>query len=302
MATLNELIQQSIERLSTVPDAFVSDADKIQKAMLKDVVDIMGRLQTENGQFIYNEYNLNLLNSINKSLTNSIFNDEYTSSLTSYLQEFNTQADINNNIFAKTVDGFETKDIYETTLRSTQQSTLELFGQDAFATNIVSPIKNQLSQAVMGGATFGDTVKAVEVFITGDPKLEITGVLKGYIKTNSYDAFAIANRTYTNAVTNDLQVKWFNYKGGVRDTTRCFCENRNGKTWHVEEIKAWGRGEDLGECNIGDGKWAGQRKGTNETTIFSFLGGYNCDHSLIAVSENRVDKSTIERVRNKGYI
>jgi len=67
-----------------------------------------------------------------------------------------------------------------------------------------------------------------------------------------------------------MSVEFFQYFGGIILDSRCFCIERHQKFYHKKEIEAWGRGENLGKCNTGDGKWAGYQEGTNaDTEMFS---------------------------------
>ena len=299
MATLDNLIDNKLTRINSVPDAFVDATTGTQVELLKEVQTLISELETSGGAFVYSEKNISILESINTRLTSAVFNDEYTSSLTSYISEFEKQADLNNGIFAKQFDGFETIAIYDTIKNNSIKSAVDLFAVDSFASTITKPITEQLNQAIINGGSITDTIKAVNNFIVGTD--EVDGVMLNYVKTNAYDAFAIYDRTYSQAVYNELGAEWFVYSGKSRDTSRCFCVERSNKFYHKKEVEAWGRMQDLGECRSGNG-WAGMRKGTNENTIFSFAGGYNCDHTLMAVSQSIVPKDVISRNKKKGNI
>lgn len=299
MATLDKLIDNKLTRINSVPDAFVDATSITEKELLKEVQTLISELETVGGNFVYSEKNLSILESINTRLTDAVFNDEYTSSLTNYISEFEKQADLNNGIFAKQFDTFETTAIYDTIKTNSIKSAAELFAVDGFASTISKPIVEQLNQAIINNGSITETIKAVNDFVIGNG--EVDGVLMNYVKTNAYDAFAIYDRTYSQAVYNDLGAEWYFYSGKSRDTSRCFCIERSNKYYHKKEVEAWGRLEDLGECRTSNG-WAGMRKGTNESTIFSFAGGYRCDHTIMAVSESIVPKTVIERNKKKGNI
>ena len=75
----------------------------------------------------------------------------------------------------------------------------------------------------------------------------------------------------------------------------------NGKIFHNKEIEEWGRKPDLWR-KTGDCSGGGRAGGTNEVTIFSLLGGYNCLHSLIPMPVEAVPEDVIQRAKSKGYI
>jgi len=105
----------------------------------------------------------------------------------------------------------------------------------------------------------------------------------------AHDQFAIADRSYTSAVSDEIGAEWFKYSGDTIESTRQFCEVRHNKFYYYKEIEGWA-----------DGNWDGKIPGTNDKTIFSTAGGYNCRHSIIPVSIFAVPKKDIERNIDNG--
>ena len=73
---------------------------------------------------------------------------------------------------------------------------------------------------------------------------------------------------------------------------------------YKKELEAWGSGRNAGDVGgiKKDGTWDGQIDGTTESTIFTFRGGWNCRHQIIAVSISQVPKSVIDRnIANGNY-
>jgi len=98
---------------------------------------------------------------------------------------------------------------------------------------------------------------------------------------------AYARRVHLD-VANKINSRYFLYSFGTVEDTRDFCKERNGKIFHELEIREWS-----------DDSWQGKNKDTNESNIFFLLGGYNCQHILIAVPIQQVPKSVIERAVEK---
>lgn len=168
--------------------------------------------------------------------------------------------------------------------------------------NFIKPIQDILTAAVVNGSNISDTIDSISEFVEGDPSSDSEGKILKYVKQITNDSFAVADRSYTSLVSDELGNEWYYYAGSEVAHTRCFCKERVGKYFHYKEIESWGDGENLGKCNIGDGTWAGEFLGTNKSTIFSYLGGYNCMHSLIPVSDVVVPESDLTRARDLGYI
>lgn len=129
------------------------------------------------------------------------------------------------------------------------------------------------------------------------------GALVRYTRQIANDGFAISDRSRVSVISESLGGQFYRYVGGTIDTTRCFCEERNGLYFHIEEVKAWGDGDiTAGDLSASCGyPWAGMNAGTNSGNITSLLGGYNCLHSLIPVSEIEVPREVLLRAINEGY-
>lgn len=294
----NEILAKKLARLDSVPTNFVNVTDSVQNEVYKETLKLINQMDTAGGNFVYNEKNLNIISQLDKTLTKSVYNDEFIGGLTGFIKEFETQALYSNDLFSYTFDDFEPTDLYNTTLRSTQENALDLYSEQSFTQQISKPLKDTLNSAVTQEMSFADIQATVQTFVLGNEQVD--GSLISYVKNTAYDAFAVADRTYYQAVANDYQVEWYNYVGGEIKTTRCFCEARNGHAFHIENIRDWGRGKDLGDCRSGN-LWQGATKGTNESTIFNFVGGYRCQHSLVATSLSRVNKQDLENAIRKGY-
>ena len=107
-----------------------------------------------------------------------------------------------------------------------------------------------------------------------------------------HDAFAISDRTYSEAVAAATGVQFYRYLGGLVRDSREFCITRQGKVWHIEEIKSWGRLK----------SWDGRNPATNADTITQYLGGYNCMHVLVPLPLTRVPADKIAEAKRKGWL
>jgi hypothetical protein len=293
-----DIINKLIGRLDSVPDAFVESVGKVQNEVFKETLKLVNQMDTTDGLFVYNEKNLNIINQLNKSLTKSVYNDEFTGALTDFMKEFSVQATYNNDLFRLTIEDFELKDVYKQTLFNSQSTAIDLYSEANFTSEITTPLKTVLNSAVTQSMSFSDVQETIKTAILGNDKLD--GNLVRYAKTTAYDAFAVADRTYYQAVATDYSPVWYKYVGKEIEDTRCFCQERKGRIYHVDNIRDWGRGKDLGECRSGS-LWQGANKNTDESTIFNYVGGYNCKHRLMVVSLSSVSEADLKNAINKGY-
>lgn len=186
---------------------------------------------------------------------------------------------------------FVNKDIYTNNLNTSRGLAIDLMGREGVDKSFVAPLKGILNDAVANGKSLKELIEDLELFVLGDK--EQLGTLHSYISGLARDTFNIADRQYTRIVAEDIGAIWYFYTRGKVADTREFCIQRNGKYYHHNEISDWGHTP---------AQWQGRNKNTNDTTIFSYLGGYNCIHSVIPVDESRVPKSVIQRNKSKGNI
>lgn len=295
--SIDDLIRKKLERLNSVPDELANSVIKAQKDALNRILDILGQLDVKDGNIVLSERNLSIIQSIERDLQENIFNEKYIEAVTEFSQQFNVQSRLNDEYFRSILEEFENKSIYETVLKQSQKNAIELLAEDAFTEVLISPLKQSLDASVVNGSSFADTIKSLRLIIEGSD--EIDGRLLSHVKRVAYDGFAISDRNYTNTIATDLGLEFYRYSGGEIADTRCFCDERDGKYFHRKEIEAWGRGEKVGSCGF---PWQGMRRGTNSSNIFSFLGGYNCKHSILPVSNKSAPKSVIDRnVKSGNY-
>ena len=124
-------------------------------------------------------------------------------------------------------------------------------------------------------------MKLLELAILGSEDIEPE--MTKYARTIVYDAYAVSDRRTHRLMAEGSGITTYRYRGNEIKTTRCFCRERYGKVYDVEEYKKWGRLEDIGECETKRG-WAGRNPLTNENNILDFLGGYNCRHLAFATT------------------
>lgn len=300
MPSFEELIKQKSKRLNDIPLALQTAFEKQQSGILDEVLMLLNDLDVKNGEILINKANLSIISKIDSDLKNVFLNEDYLKSVKQFASEFDKQALINNSLIKKGFGEITTTAASESYISLAKRGAVESLIGAPIDTEFIKPIQGILENSVVNGASLKDTLKDVRTFIEGDPTTN--SKLSSYVKQVTNDSFAISDRSYTSIVSEALEAEWFYYAGGEVEATRCFCLNRVGNYYHYLEIESWGNGENLGECNIGGGEWAGEISGTNSKTIYSYLGGWNCLHSLMPVSEFSVPESDLERARSLGFI
>jgi hypothetical protein len=300
MPSFEALIKQKSDRLEEIPLELQTIAQKQQKRILNDVIAQLDKLDKVNGQIKINSKNLKAIAEISDELKSIFLNREYLDAVKEFAKEFDVQAGVNDRLISKGFGETPNPLASESYLEIAKRNAVDALAGEPYVNISVKPIQSMLENAVVNGANIGDTIASIELFIKGDEE-QASQILK-YTKQITNDSFAIADRSYTSILSEELGNDWFYFSGTIVKNTRCFCRERVGNYYHYKEIESWGNGQNLGTCDNGDGTWGGEIDGTNESTIYSYLGGYNCLHSLIPVSEAIVSENDLERARSLGYI
>lgn len=297
MPSFESLLKEKNDRLSAIPLTLQTTVEKQQSQVLNDILAKLSRLATINGQFKIEASNIRLVSEITDELKGVFLNADYLKAVTEFASEFEIQANLNSDLIQKGFKDVTNPVASELYIQQAKKNAIETLSDSRM---LSTPVQKILENSVINGATINDTIDSLRNFVEGEGDAE--GKILKYVKGISNDSFAIADRSYTSIVSESLGNDWFYYNGSEVDHTRCFCHKRVGNYYHYKEIESWGNGENLGECDLGDGTWAGEIQGTDSATIYSYLGGYGCLHSLIPVSEAVVPESDMERTRNLGYI
>ena len=135
--------------------------------------------------------------------------------------------------------------------------------------NVGSEIKQSIFEYQFSGGTFSSLVKSTtELFKDRNISANATMVVK--------DSIFQYRRNITFKVAEDGGFKYFKFQGTeIEGGSRCFCLQRKGQIYSIDEIKKW--------ANL---KWDGKIPGTNSSNIFSRLGGWQCVDTLVPVSES----------------
>jgi hypothetical protein len=280
---VQRIINLKVDRLETIPDAFSDRMVRIQRAKFNDITRLLDELDYKNGFVVVNDANILRIEVIVEQIKDVLTGAEYETAVGELMQEFDNQAAINYKYFEAIDPRFQVPAISNNILRAKKnEAILSLLNStDQYLTN---PMRQSLSNTVLAGGSRADLLDTFRDLIQGDP--EKVGRLERATRQIVSDTFATSDRAITNEVAEQLGLKFYLYTGGLLKTTRPFCKERNGKFFKKSDVESWGE--------LGD--WAGKMEGTNSKTIFQTAGGYNCQHSILPVSEAVVP----DEAKNRG--
>jgi hypothetical protein len=295
-------IQGATSEGVSAADALLLALAALQGRVSTRLASLIATLQTdEDGKLFNTAANMQRLSVIIGEAKATMFDDEFIEELTEYLRSFDS-------ITQDVLDAFEDFDDVEeedaqTLGRAMKQSVAGyLTNPDSYGGSFWQPVTNAVILGVATSAVLSDTIESVN-------EVAGSGGLVTAVESEVVSSPIVLQRLETQAVAERVGAEFFLYQGRPIKTTRTFCAEREGRVWHIEEIRGWGRdasnGVDLdGNANPG---WAGMVEGTNAQTIFAYLGGWyggrnSCRHVLLPLPRISVPSEDLERMRSKGLI
>ena len=301
MASFDELVARKIKLLETVPETIITAAEKAQRDAWRKLSPLLAEMDVDaTGNIRQTEDNIRRIGLITEELNKVLAGGEYKDAVQSFLSSIDEGVQLTDDIARKINSTFEPDNVQKQLLAISKQNAINAFFGSGLRDNVTVPFLEQLTANVAARAPLNQAVKALQGVIEGTETTD--GRLLANVRTTANTAQAIADRSYSAAVNEELGIEYFQYLGGEIPTTRAFCEHREGAIFHRKEIEAWGDGENSAGINdIRYGTWDGRIDGTDSRSIFTFVGGWNCRHFLVPVIKQKVPASVQARAKSEGY-
>ena len=292
----DKLIASIFESMQNSIDELEKSIPSIEKAIFDNLTIEMSKLETVNGNIKTSVNNLKQVQKVKNSLNNIILNDDYKKDVETYLDSFNQTKSLLDDYFATIVSDFNGKgELFKAILTNSVDITTESLLGAGVSNDIINPISDYLSKSVTSGSNITELIADLKVKIIGDS--DNLGYLLKNVKQIATDSLNQYSANYIQTVSNDLGLVWFKYLGSNRKTSRCFCIEREGNYYHLSEVRKWGETPSLWHsCKTKSHKGGGRIDGTNANTIFTYRGGWQCNHQILPVSEKNVPKNVLNRI------
>lgn len=273
--------------------ALLAAIEKFKPRLSNRMQRMVSGLTVEDGRIASTPENIGIVANLVQDMRSQYLDDELLDAIADYIEAFN---DIGQEVIGA-FDDFEDldPDMIEAIDRTYKQQTAQILTTPEVSNaGMFQSIFNGLITAVAIGSTMEDAMGTVDLVVDSD-------VLTADTQTLVESAPLLMQRAATAQAAQSVGAEFFLYQGRSIRTTRDFCAEREGRYWHIEEIRQWGR-----DAAGGNG-WPGVVEGTDENTIFIHLGGWyggrnSCRHVLIPVTRDRVPVEDLDRMRSKGLI
>lgn len=286
-----ELAKQVEDIIETASGELVEGLEAVEHTALKRLIRDVLKFDTDgDGNIIPSRKNLKRLNEIIGRVNREFLKPRYSRQVDKFIDSFDAIEGTNEQYFSNFARFKKKRQALKNLKRNSINQAARALSAEAVDVELARPLRDVLTRAVTTGTSIDDLTAMLERILIGGP--DRMSYYSRYAQQMTHDLLYTYGRSYHRAIAKDLDLKFYLYQGGLIRDSRPFCVERNGKVFHEEEIKRWG--------NIPE--WQGRNNLTTETSVFIYLGGYNCRHSLIPVDESYPPESVRERAREAGYI
>lgn len=285
--TFAEFIAQRAQA-DTALDRLFERMSSFQKRLASRVLELLSDLQKNSKGIIEaTDANIRRIADIVGNIDGVFLDDEWLDAISDYLESYDhiERATIS---YGKTLG--QVDDLLVRATKTAFKDVVANYLTDAHSFNreLQVPIAMEVHAAVLNGLSFTELTQNIRsrlLEFRGD------GPLVDASKTIANEALSLYERMSLNAVAGEVGAKFYRYQGKPIDTTRPFCRERAGHAYSKAEIEQWGR-----DAAAGKG-WEGMMPGTNEVTIFLYVGGYGpCQHVLVPIAKRDVPAEDMARI------
>jgi len=265
--TLEQIAASKQEGLDTIGEDFGKKVDKSQEELLAILLLLLSRLSYDTeGNLVSSTDNYARVEALMAEFKDAVSRSSYYDALVFLANRIDKQADLTKEYYKKLGldSGLASGVGYEEQMASMFDDLTNL------ETNLYAYIRNFILASIASGSARSLLEGGVgDIMVGGGPDKK--GRLFNMAVLTADTMFAVIDRSFTYALGKALGIKKFKYAGGLVNDSRPFCVARDGKVFDEGAIRSWGR--------LGD--WKGKIPGTDEATIFVYLGGYRCRHWLV---------------------
>ena len=277
-----EKIIAAVQALQAKLEANMESAlPQIFKQLSEEVIDLVAELSLDPEDRAKNLRDIiDLKRKIGDAL---VGNALYQAEVFKVVEGFKELAKLSDDFIGVIFDDYSRKnDLYKAVLKANVDLTRDALLGAGVRDNFSNAIREVLKANISGVGDTRELRKVLTQFITGSETEK--PFLERYITQVTNDAVMTFNQEYLNTISEDLDVEYYIYSGTIIKDSRPFCVARAGRLFTRDQVKSWGK----------LGQWQGKIPGTNEKTIFTYRGGYNCRHNIWPQNKIQYDNAVSE--------
>lgn len=301
---LNDYREQLLKQIEDAVAKFNAQLPQLEREIAGRISELLRDVEIKNGRIANTAVNLRKMAELKGLIEKTVLNSAYMKSVQEFVDAFEKVVDLQNKYFSTVRPDFTPSKFLKEVRKSAIDATIASLTESGLQAALIDPIKKILQENITSGARYQDMLKSVTDAVLKGPGN--AGRLTGYAKTITTDALNQYSAIYSEAVTNDLGLNWYQWTGSLRTSSRILCIAMVKKRWfHRSEIPKLLKG-DFPEFKELDGKIydktglpEGMIEGTNESNFIIRRGGYKCNHQPIPVADSAVPQNLRDKFKNK---
>jgi hypothetical protein len=267
-------------------DGYASGLTSIQKSIYSKMLTQLKDLSTDaEGNITSTIENYKIIARVKNTIKKELNSDTYIKQVSKIDDHYSEIRNIQSSYFTDMFADFEVPKVLAEFQKQAITSTVDMLTESGVQPEIMKKAGMILNDNLRSGRNLTDMTKELEEYILGNDN--VPGKLVSYSKQIINDGLSQFAGHYTALVTDDLDLQWFGYVGGLVRESRPMCRCLVAKKYiHKSEITSI--------CNgLVDGEQiskAGMIEGTDESNFMVNRGGWQCQHLLVPLSPEFVPK------------
>jgi hypothetical protein len=278
MAKPNKIISDLEDLLDGMNSKYSKNLSKELEGAYDIILEFMASLKKNpNGSLKMSVENLRAINKFMPQLKKELAEGGYGKQVGGFVKDFQKVQVVSDSYFTALVGSkfANNSALYNEILKQNIDTTIETLTGSGLDANVLKPIRQIMTEQISGGATLKEFRGALK------EQLIESGQPTRWVTQQSKDSLSQFTSNYIQTISADLGMEYFLYQGTKMKTSRDFCAKRHGRYFTKKEVQSW--------ANL---EWQGKMAGTNEVSIFSNKGGYNCNHQIIPVTKEIYENGT----------
>jgi len=279
---ITKILNEGDKILDTSETNFLKSVKAAENLLYKEISKIFEAVDVTNGKLKNNEKARLFLLSLDKRITDALYNSPYKSAVVNLLKDYDKIA-LNNIELQAAVNG---ENILFSQINGIKQieanNTLDKLLGNGISKDFIAPIRENLYRNILVGSSIEDTQNSIKDFIISTPEKDSR--LLRYANQIGRDSIMQFDGAIQQNIASELDLPDYLYTGSLIIDSRAQCVHWANKI----ELK----GSELqGEIDtaikggyIGGRKCGGMNPSCSVQTFSIYRGGYNCRHRAIATS------------------
>jgi hypothetical protein len=287
-----KIIDKKIKTIDTANLDLYDQLNDVEKLIFEDLKKAINKLNVEGGKIQFDDKNIDLVNSLDKVMIESIQRSTMPSAITKYLRNFQTISDFNYDVHKDVNDlsKAELEKLVSPVQKLAVETTLDGLTGSGVNTNFVEPVRQGIFKNIVAGTNRTQLEEYLSNYVLGNPNVD--GLYSRYIKQISRDALGQFDGQTNAKIANEYGLDAFRYVGSLIDDSRPQCVRWVGKrVLQTSELQS--------EINWANNNGTGMISGTTIDNFAVFRGGYNCRHAAIPFKLTKSQREKLELEQSK---